>query len=205
MTDPKTIWALSLSAAREITVSNTAIDPSVPLDPYSRSVAELLFGTAAKESNLVYERQLSPEWSGNVGGFGLWQVELETAVYLLEYISVRATLADKVYAFLFGPDRSAPRDWALRLSEDRLAGMLLRDPRLGVALARIKYLTIPAAIPYPEDGVERREAHALYWLRYYNGYGCVKHHTRETCVNQYTGAFERLCLPVISRKGYELE
>jgi hypothetical protein len=178
-------------------------DQSGQTGPYNRAVAELLFGTAAKESNLLYSRQLSPRFDSNAGGFGLWQVELATARYLLaEFVRGRVVEA-RCHEFLFGRDTSVPTDWAHKISDDRLAGMIWRDARLGVVLARLKYLSIPAVIPSNDSRVEREFAHGIYWLRYYNGYGCNRHHTRDECVDQYVTSYQRLCLPVITEVGYD--
>lgn len=177
------IYELCIDAATSIYGSNP------PNDRYAAATARLLFGTAAKESHLIYNRQLTPKFSGQVGGFGLWQVELETAKDLLvRYLGPRPSLKHSIARFIFGDDPSLPMDWAETISVERLAGMLWADDRTGVALARLRYFSEPA--PIPEGLIDQ----AKYWLKHYNRYGCTKHHAESACVGQYIKAWNE-CVP----------
>lgn len=104
---------------------------------------QLVMGTAAKESGLVYIRQHLGE--GKHGrGRGLWQIEPETAQDLV--LRHKRRLAGTIEP-----------GWPIA---DRLQG----DLYLGAALCRLKYLDDPEPLP-PENNVA---AMALTWKRFYN-------------------------------------
>ena len=105
---------------------------------YSLSAEQIVMGTAAQESRLVYIRQHLGE--GKHGrGRGFWQVEPETAEDLIK--------------------RHRRRLW-LDLDPDRLEG----DLYLGAALCRLKYLDDPLPLPAAGDVA----AMAATWKRHYN-------------------------------------
>lgn len=112
---------------------------------YSLAAEQLVMGTAAKESGgLVYIRQHLGE--GKHGrGRGLWQVEPETALDLMDRHHRRLVTALKD---------------ADRLDPDFLEG----DLYLGAALCRLKYLDAPEKLPAAGDLVGM----ASYWKRFYN-------------------------------------
>lgn len=115
-----------------------------PLALYSLAAEQLVMGTAAKESSLVYIRQHLGE--GKHGrGRGLWQVEPETAEDLRRRYERRledTTLCLDAYLV------------------ERLEG----DLHLGAALCRLKYLDAPEKLPSAGDLVGM----ASYWKRFYN-------------------------------------
>jgi hypothetical protein len=161
-----------------------------PTPAYARNTADLLFGTAAKESDLRYTRQTTPRYGSQVGAFGLWQVEPETGFYLLfKWLQEpsRAALRDSTFRFIFQNDH-APiaeyADWRDAVPAERIIGWMQFNERLGVALARLKYFSVPDPIP-PQDG------HAAYWLKWYNGRGCVKHHPESVCLDSYNKAYRK--------------
>lgn len=161
---------------------------TAPSPAYARGAAELLFGTACKESDLRYRRQTSPKFEGAVGAFGIFQVELATAEWLLvDWLGRKPALAQSFHLFVFGNDSSVPMDWASKVSEERLIGALWRDDRLGAALCRVRYYAAPGALPKAGD----IEGQARYWLNHYNGRGCVKHHSEGECVAQYMKSLGR--------------
>lgn len=164
---------------------------------YIRSCAELLFGTAATESGFRYRRQTTPAALSTVGGFGIWQVELRTAENLLLDLLKRPTLSNIVAKFIWPHDQYPPR-WFMHTAmtaynyDERAVEWLLRgSDRAGVCLARLKYLSIPSAIPCHESLLARRKFHAEYWKQWYNtekGRGTVE---------KYVQQFDLLCLPIL--------
>ncbi len=112
---------------------------------YSLAAEQLVMGTAAKESLLVYIRQHLGE--GKHGrGRGLWQVEPKTAEDLIVRNTGRLVEA-----------RLIPLDF------DR-SGELEGDLYLGAALCRLKYLDAPEKLPAAGDVAGM----ASYWKRFYN-------------------------------------
>lgn len=107
---------------------------------YSLAAEQIVMGTAAQESRLVYIRQHLGE--GKHGrGRGLWQVEPETAADLMK--------------------RHRGRIWWIT---DRDKIRLEGDLYLGAALCRLKYLDAPEKLPAAGDLVGM----ASYWKRFYN-------------------------------------
>ena len=193
------IWSLCREAAAKIG-PRWQFDANADLDRrvlYIRSCAELLFGTAAVESGFHYRRQMTPAAMSTVGGFGIWQVELRTAENLLMGLLNRPTLSGVIAQFIW-PHDHYPLHWFMRTTmmdyhyDERAVEWLLRGSnRAGVCLARLKYLSIPSAIPCHVSLLVRRKQHAEYWKRHYNtaaGKG-----TEEAYVLQ----FDNLCLPIL--------
>jgi hypothetical protein len=153
-----------------------------PTPEYGERVARLLFGTAAQESGLEWERQRSVRWETEIGGFSKWQVEAGSIEASLWYLRRRRDVLERATGWLFG-DSHAPVNWpdvipfgavlwALRLND---------NDRIGVLFARVHYFRVAEPVP---GTVEEQ---AGYWKRWYNsaaGAGTVE---------QYLGNWERLC------------
>lgn len=159
-----------------------------PSPHYADNVARLLFGTAAQESGLQWERQRTPRWEGVIGGFGKWQCETGSIAASLEYLRRRPDVCERATQFVFC-DPKAPADAILRLSEDAILwGLRMHDnDRLSCLLGRTHYMRVPSAVPHTVD------EQADYWKRHFNtaaGAGTV---------NQYCKSWARLCMPVIGR------
>jgi hypothetical protein len=183
------IWRLCQSCALEI------YGAKPPNDRYAGIVARLLFGTAAKESGLVWRRQRTCTYEGDVGGFSLWQVEWDSSVVpSAAYLRRRTDVWDRATDWLWR-DVKAPRDWLTRMDKSALLWSLRGWDRMGCLFARLHYLRVQAAIP------ERLEDQAAYWLTYNNGGGVLKYHSRAAALRQYTDAWESLCAPVVVAAG----
>jgi hypothetical protein len=159
-----------------------------PTPQYADRVARLLFGTAAQESGLQWERQRTPRWEGVIGGFGKWQCETGSINASIEYLRRRPDVCARATTFVFG-DPKTPVDAITRMSEDTLLWALRMhdNDRLSCLLGRLHYFRIAA--PVPAD----IEDQAGYWKKYFNtvaGAGTV---------NQYCKSWARYCMPVIGR------
>lgn len=140
------------------------------LGKYSREAVQLLLGTEAAEGSLVHRVQI-----GGGPARGLWQMEPETVVSLFEnYLRYRPTLYWKTLAMWLDITGDMARQWrSITAPTSRfLAYHLEHDDVFACAMARIKYLPAPAAIPKTVEG------QAAYWLRVYNagGKGTVEHY-----------------------------
>ena len=114
---------------------------------HSLAAEQLILGTAIQESDLVHRRQL-----GGGPGRGLLQMEPATHDDIwANFLNYRVELADRVSAL-----RSVP-------SADGIEELECND-RYAVAMARVHYLRVPAALPKVGD----LGAMAAYWKRYYN-------------------------------------
>lgn len=117
------------------------------MDAYSEPALRLMLGTAASESSLLHRTQL-----GGGPALGVWQMEPTTAVDMVRYlIEHRRGLYLKIFG-LWKPDK-------LDLMEQ-----IKDNDELACALARVKYLTVPA--PIPTTLAEQ----AAYWKKHYNTY-----------------------------------
>ena len=114
---------------------------------YSPAAERVLMGTAAIESGLVDFVQL-----GGGPARGMFQMEPPTFAWLLD-------------SFLAEPGRQALRASVLALagSESPEVDELVGNHLFAAAMARIKYLSVPGAIP------ESVEDQAQYWWTFYNG------------------------------------
>jgi len=114
---------------------------------YSPAAERLLMGTAAIESGFVDFVQL-----GGGPARGMFQMEPPTFLWLLDN-------------YLADPGRQALRAsvLALAVSDRPVADDLVGNHLFAAAMARIKYLSVPEAIP--SDVADQ----AQYWWHYYNG------------------------------------
>lgn len=129
---------------------------SLPEMSNSPAVAQLLLGTAIKESGSFRHRK-------QLGGpaLGYFQIEPETHKDIWEnYLKYRPVLGIKVVNLMISP-------FADKLSE------LENNDSYAAAMARIKYQRCSEKIPDFDD----HDAMARYWKKYYNtplGRGTVK-------------------------------
>lgn len=189
------VWSLCVECANSLGPS-ILFDPAVDYErkqQYVQATAELLFGTAAIESDLRYMRQTTVDPMSERGGFGLWQIELETANSLLTNLRHRPTLSAAVASFIW-PDDTYPNRWyevGSTVGNRRISWLLRGSHRAGAAIARLKYLSIPSAIPWDDMPEKRTERLGEYWKEHYNT------HLGSGTVGRYISTFERLCRPVI--------
>lgn len=114
---------------------------------WTPAAEELLLGTAIKESALVYTRQI-----GGGPGRGYWQMEPATHDDIWKnYLAYRPKLANAVSQFLEEP-------------VTRASDQLETNANYACAMARIKYLRVPDALPNVGD----LAAQAAYWKQWYN-------------------------------------
>jgi hypothetical protein len=116
--------------------------------PYDRAAAQLLLGTALKESlRLQHRRQV-----GGGPALGYFQMEPGTHNDIwANYLRYNQQLADQVSALL--TSSRANRLFELEMNDNYAA-----------AMARVHYLRQPAALPQFGD----IQAMANYWKQYYN-------------------------------------
>ena len=118
------------------------------LGAWSAPAEDLLLGTAAQESHCGrYIRQLG--CSGNVGAFGIWQMELATARDIYDnYLRYKPELQHKVDG--------------LRGASQSITDALMTNLAYACAMARVHYLRSPGSIPATTAG------QAAYWKQHYN-------------------------------------
>lgn len=124
----------------------------IQLDMYSLSAEKLLYMTAAHESmGFRHRRQIEGP------ALSFFQIEPATFKDLwFRYLEMRPELKDRVRPFLtFRPQIEL---------EDYLLDQLENNDAFACAIARIKYWTIPAPLPAPDD----LEGMAYYAKMYYN-------------------------------------
>lgn len=174
------LWVLCQRAAAAL------YDTRAPSSKYAGAVARLLFGTAAQESGLRWERQRTPRFLSEVGGFSKWQLETGSMGDSISLCGRKRELCRRASEFLFN-DPNAPADavlqiplpvwlWSLRMDDNDVPGVMF---------CRLHYLRVAEAVP---DGLE---AQARYWKRYYNtsaGKGTPE---------QYLASWRRYCAPVL--------
>lgn len=147
-----------------------------PSPQYAERIAHLLFGTAAQESGLRWERQRSPRWGGQVGGFSKWQVEIGSITASLDYLRMRPDVCERATLWLFD-DPHAPADWPDVMPTDAIMWALRLDDndKIGAMFGRLHYLRIAEPVPDSLAG------QAQYWKRHYNteaGAGTVSQYIR---------------------------
>ncbi len=139
------------------------LDPHIP---YTEDAVELLMGTAAQESSLLYLDQLTP---GPGPAYGLWQME-------------RATHDDH-WRWLRGQSAIHARVTMLLATSPSTVEQLRTNLLYAAAMCRVHYRRAPEAIPVAAD-VEN--AARLWKLRYNTPAG------RGT-VAQYVASYRRAC------------
>lgn len=151
------IWRLCLDCAYAI------YGASPPSTTAAHNCAQLLFGTAAAESDLIWNRQRTVRWDGKLGGFGKWQVEQESIKLSLHHLSKQPARLRRATEWLFADPR-ATDTWPSLMSLDAVLWALRLEctDRLGVFFARQHYLRVPDPIPHtiPDQ--------AQYWKLHYN-------------------------------------
>lgn len=124
---------------------------------YSPAAENLLMGTAAVESHLIYVDQLQP---GNGPAYGPWQMERRTHDDLVRWLEGFPALKAKVDGMV----ASWPKERHYQLHTN-LA--------YAVVMARLYYYRVKEPLPPPNDVL----AMARYWKLHYNtplGKGTVK-------------------------------
>lgn len=143
---------------------NYILNPTLKaIGKYSPVAEELLIGTGLIESGFRHIKQLGYELKG---GNGIFQVETATGAWICkDYLTHpgRVELARKISKYLW-PFAEYPIDITL-LDEDDVKNLLTSDLRFSVILARLKYYSIPKALPSDPKNIE---ALAEYWKTYYN-------------------------------------
>ena len=125
--------------------------------------ARLLWLTGAQESGLLWERQRTPLFQGNTGGFSKWQVEVGSIRTSINWLRTRPELSARLARFLFN-DPNAPANWHDCMTLDAILWAMRLDDndRLGLAFARLHYLRVADPIP---DGLNEQ---AAYYKKHYN-------------------------------------
>lgn len=118
------------------------------LGMWSQAAEDLMLGTACQESHCgKYIRQVG--CSGNIGAFGIWQMEIATARDIYDnYLRYKPELNHTVEM--------------LRPAGQSISDSLICNLAYACAMARIKYYRDPAAIPNDLLG------QANMWKRVYN-------------------------------------
>jgi len=156
-----------------------------PTPAYATRVARLLFGTAAQESGLQWERQRSVSFDGPVGGFGKWQVERGSIRCSLDYLRDRPDVLERATAFLFD-DPGARTTWVETMPLEAILWALRLDENdaLGVLFARIHYFMVAESVP------ESVADQARYWKVHYNTIAGGGNPA------QYVASWQRFCAAV---------
>jgi len=118
---------------------------------WSQVAENLLVGTALQESLLTYTRQIG-------GGPALGYFQCEPATHddcWKKYLKYRTTLAAKVRSFIQNDDKTKFPD----------AEIMVENPYYACAIARVKYLRMPEALPADPNDIE---SISIYWKKYYN-------------------------------------
>lgn len=141
---------ISAKDLREFIVRPTLkyLDPEIP---YSQTAENLLMGTAAQESHLMYLDQLTP---GPGPAYGLWQMEKATHKWLWDsYIQKDPALKAKF-------------DGLVSAFPDEHMDQMRSNLAFAVAMARMRYMVVKE--PMPQSG--KIEDIAAYYKKYYNTY-----------------------------------
>lgn len=166
--------------------AETVYDQRQPTPTYALSTAYLLFGTAAQESCLQWERQRTPRWVGKVGGFSKWQLETGSIEASIKMLKSRPQLLVRATEFVFA-DPNTPLEWPDLIDLDAILWALRMDDndKLGCMFSRLHYMRVPTPIPHTIGG------QAQYWKEHYNtlaGKGTA---------NQYVASWTRYCSHVV--------
>ena len=182
----KHIWQLCEDCADNIYTMNQ------PSPSYSLAVAQMLYGTACKESDLRHRRQTVFDWDGTRGAFSLWQVEYGSMETSINWLKKKPDTLERVSQWLFQSKR-ATVEW-VDLDKKTLLYMMRGWDRFGVLFARLHYFRVRQSIP--------SELHnqAEYWLTFYNCMGCTKDprsknmsldSAKNHCINSYIESWNR--------------
>lgn len=157
LTDRERIWRLCVECAESI------YGATPPTERYAMATAKLLFGTGCQESGLTWERQRTPRWDGDVGGFSKWQVERGSIQSSLEYLRKRPDVLRRATDWLFR-DPKAPVSWIDTMSLDAILWSMRLDDndKIGLVFCRLHYFRVSAPIPM------MLADQAAYWKDYYN-------------------------------------
>jgi hypothetical protein len=118
---------------------------------WSQVAENLLVGTALQESLLTFNTQ-----QGGGPALGYFQCEPFTHDDIWNnYLKYRATLSSKVRSFIQNDDGTTPPD----------ANIMIENPYYACAIARIKYLRAPSALPSNPDDIQSL---GEYYKRWYN-------------------------------------
>jgi len=175
------IWRICNQCAREV------YGAVAPNQRYADATARLLFGTAAQESGLLWERQRTPKWDGAVGGFSKWQVETGSINESVAFLRSRPPLLARATEFLFA-DPHAPATWIDAMDMDALLWAMRLDDndKIGCLFARLHYMwSTPRPIP------DTLDLQSEYWKTYYN----TRHGAGTP--EQYRVSWRRLCDPIV--------
>ena len=151
------VWRLCCGCAE-------AIYGTVPPSPaYALRTARLLFMTGAQESGFAWERQRTPRWEGNTGGFSKWQVEPGSIQDSVAWLQRRPGVLERATRWLFDDPR-ASLDWPGLMGLDGILWAMRLDDndKIGLLFARVHYLRVPAPIP------DSDEDQAAYYKQFYN-------------------------------------
>ena len=136
------IWLLSQECAR------TVYGVNQPSKAYAANVARFLVEICAQEGSMRWERQRSPRFEGNVGGFSKWQMETAYIQRALKAVAIKPELGRRVTDFVFA-DPNCPQDWPARMPLDSVLWALRMNDndRLALALCRVGLFDWPEPIP----------------------------------------------------------
>lgn len=132
-----------------------------PSPRYAQSVADLLAGTAAVESDLRHRRQHGFTWQDRRGAWGLWQTELAPLEDSLAYLLRREDVEQRAAAWLWAQQGSDMIP-VLEMTGQSLLQLLSGWDRLACLMARLHYLRFPGPVP------SNRLGQARYWKQHYN-------------------------------------
>lgn len=173
------VWLLCQECARGI------YGAKAPTAAYAANVARFLVEICAQEGSMRWERQRSPRFEGDVGGFSKWQMEPAWIKRALNAIRTRPEIGLRATDFIFA-DPNCPLGWVDRMPLDAVLWALRMNDndRFALALCRIGIFEWPEPIPATVD------ARADLWKRKYNtaaGAGTVAQYLKSaaTLVDPY--------------------
>jgi len=151
------LWRICQACARSIYGSRE------PTERYANLTARLLLGTAAQESGFEWERQRTPAFFGDIGGFTKWQIEAGSFNDSLNMLRGRPELASRATQWLFA-DLHASTAWLFGSTPESLFwGLRLDDnDKVGALFCRLHYARDPHPI------ADSLGDQARYWKRIYN-------------------------------------
>lgn len=118
----------------------------IKLGLHSPAAEQLLLATAIQESHLVYRKQISGP------ALSYFQIEPKTHNDMWDnFLKFRPQLSSKVVQLMTKPNADKIKE-------------LEKNDAYAAAMARIRYLRVPAPMP-PANDIKKM---AAYWKRYYN-------------------------------------